>query len=467
MMNKRDYFDNIAKNRLKWKKKNYYYNYLIEKYIKFNIEPNSKVLEIGCGTGELLNAVEPKFGLGIDFSKNMISIAKEKFPNLHFAVMDAQGLKINEKFDYIIMSDLIGSLDDIQIVFSNVYKLCCKKTRIIISFYNYLWEPLLVFAEKIKLKERLPKQNWLTINDIKNLLNIENFEIIKIDKKILIPYKIPLLSNFFNKFIVNLPLVNNLALTNIIIARKNVNHESIDDKSVSIIIPAKNEEKNIENAIRRIPKFGIKQEIIFVEGNSNDCTYDEMLRVKEKYNEMDIKVVKQDGKGKGDAVRKGFDLAQGEVLIILDADLTTPPEDLYKFYYALIKNKGEFINGCRLVYPMEKQAMRFLNMIANKLFGIFFTYLLGQPLKDTLCGTKVLFRSDYSRIKKNREYFGDFDPFGDFDLLFGASKLNLKIVEIPVRYKQREFGETQIKRFSNGWMLLKMCVFAAKKIKFF
>jgi glycosyltransferase involved in cell wall biosynthesis len=192
-----------------------------------------------------------------------------------------------------------------------------------------------------------------------------------------------------------------------------------------------------------------------------------MIRVKEKYSNKNIVVEKQTGKGKGNAVREAFEKSTGDILMILDADLTTPPEDMPKFYDAICSKRGEFINGCRLVYPMERQAMRFLNLLANKFFGLFFTYLLGQKVKDTLCGTKVVLKSDYNKIKNNRKYFGEFDPFGDFDLLFGAAKLNLKIAEIPVRYKEREYGSTQISRFSHGWLLIKMSLFAAKKIKFF
>jgi glycosyltransferase involved in cell wall biosynthesis len=253
-------------------------------------------------------------------------------------------------------------------------------------------------------------------------------------------------------------------LVSFIVARPRV--ETKNEYTVSVLIPARNERGNIENAIKRLPIFGKSQEVIFVEGNSSDGTFEEMLRIKEKYSDKNIIVMKQTGKGKGNAVREGFDKASGDVLMILDADLTMPPEDLPKYYEALVNNKGEFINGCRLVYPMEGEAMRFLNLIANKFFGLFFTYILGQRLKDTLCGTKVLLREDYVKIIQNRKYFGDFDPFGDFDLLFGAAKLNLKIVEVPIRYKDRQYGSTQISRFAHGWLLIQMSLFAARKIKF-
>lgn len=460
----KEYFNSLASERKKWKKKNWYYYTLLEKYFKFFIPEQSTVLEVGCGTGELLNAINPKNGLGVDFSEKMIEIAKKQFPNLKFIVQDAENLCINEQFDYIIMSDLLSTINDVQLLFENIKKVSSSKTKIIISNYNYLWEPILKLGELIGLKAKTPMTNWLSLKDIENLLDLEGFEIIKVERKILLPVYVPLISWFLNKFISNIPLINRLTLINFIVVRK---REKISQETtVSIIIPARNEKGNIENAILRTPTFGTEQEFIFIEGNSSDGTFEEMKRIKDKYSDKKIRIMKQSGKGKGNAVREAFDEASGDVLMILDADLTMPPEDLPKYYRALVENNGEFINGCRLVYPMEGQAMRFLNLIANKFFGVLFTFLIGQHLKDTLCGTKVLFKNDYEKIKKNRAYFGEFDPFGDFDLLFGASKLNLKIVEIPIRYKNREYGETQIKRFTHGWLLLKMSFFAFFKLKF-
>ena len=236
--------------------------------------------------------------------------------------------------------------------------------------------------------------------------------------------------------------------------------------SVTILVPCRNEKGNIEPAVTRTPVFGSRQEFIFVEGGSQDGTYEEVERVIRKYPNKNIKLFKQQGKGKGDAVRLGFSQASGEILMILDADLTVAPEDLPKFYGAIQENRAEFINGSRLVYPMEKEAMRFLNLIANKFFGVFFSWLLGQRFKDTLCGTKVLSKDHYDEIAANRSYFGDFDPFGDFDLIFGATKANLKIIELPIRYKERQYGTTNIQRFRHGLLLLRMCFFAMKKIKF-
>jgi len=458
------YYNGIAQTRDKWNRRNHLYHKTIRKYYQFTIPENSSVAEIGCGTGDLLHQVKPVRGLGIDFSQEMIRIAKEKYPELEFMLADAENMAIGEKFDYIIVSDLLSTLVDIQSALKNIKPMCHKGTRLVFSSFNFLWEPILKFGELIRLRQKQPHQNWLSVKDIENLLNLEWYESIKLERKLLLPKYVPILGYIFNRILANLPVINRLDLIHFIIAKPIIWEHS--EFSVSIIIPARNEHGNIENAILRIPKFGSHQQFIFVEGNSTDNTYDEILQVQEKYKDHDILVLKQSGRGKGNAVREGFAKATGDILMILDADLTTPPEDMSKFYSAIAEGKGEFINGCRLVYPMEKQAMRFLNYLGNKFFGLFFSYLLGQRLKDTLCGTKVMFRHDYDKIKANRNYFGEFDPFGDFDLLFGAAKLNLKITEIIVRYRERKYGSTQISRFKHGWLLIKMSAFAAAKLKF-
>jgi 2-polyprenyl-3-methyl-5-hydroxy-6-metoxy-1,4-benzoquinol methylase len=459
-----DYFEKTAPKRDKWKRRNRFYQKTIERQFAFIIPEGSTVLELGCSTGDLLNAVKPKRGIGVDFSKTAIEIAKQKYPHLEFQLADAHEFSTNETLDYIIVSDLMTSLWDVQSFLSKVRSYVSPRTKIIFSTYNYIWEPMLKLGETLGLKAKQPLQNWLSLKDIENLLHLENFEIIKVEKKLLFPKYIPIFNLIVNKFLANLPGLNSLDLIQFITARPVYSEPK--EYSVTIVVPARNEKGNMENAIKRTPKFGSHQEFIFIEGHSSDGTYEEMLRVQKAYPEVDMKVMKQTGKGKGNAVREAFDAATCDILMILDADLTTPPEDMPKFYEALRNNKGEFINGCRLVYPMEKEAMRFLNFLGNKFFGWFFSFLLGQRLKDTLCGTKVLFRNDYQNIIANRKYFGDFDPFGDFDLLFGAAKLNLKITEVIVRYRDREYGSTQISRFSHGWLLIKMSLFAARKIKF-
>jgi len=460
------YFDSVATERKKWRKRGTYYHRLLEKYLQYLIPSNSSVIEIGCGTGDLLAALNPERGVGIDISPKMVEVAKKKFPHLQFEAGDLEDLKIEEKFDYVVVIETIGYVDDIQSAFKELRKVCKPETRLIIVYYNYLWEPVLKFAERVGLRMKQPLQHWLPLDDISNLLDLNDFKVIKKGYRFLLPVYIPLVSMFLNRFLANMPFFWKLSLNEILVARLRGGRKSPGETTCSVIVPCRNEKGNIEQAVLRTPDMGKKMEIIFVEGHSQDGTLEECERVKNKYTQKDITVLVQDGKGKYDAVKKGFALAKNDVLMILDADLTVPPEDLPKFFDAIASGKGEFINGTRLVYQMEGQAMRFLNLIGNKFFSRAFTYILEQRIRDTLCGTKVFWKEDYLKIAKGRKYFGDFDPFGDFDLLFGASKLNLKIIEIPIKYRDRTYGSTQISRFRHGLILFKMVFFALGKIKF-
>jgi len=462
--------DLLASSRDQWIKKNSYFYNNDHSYMKFLVGDNMRVLELGCGTGQLLNALNPSYGLGLDIGSNMVSIAKKKYPNLDFIqgdIEDRNLLSILEQkgpFDFIILSDTIGYLDDCEFAFSNINSLCTPDARLIISYYSWRWQPILTLGEKIGLKMPSVEMNWMSTEDTMGFLQLADFEPVKREWRQLIPRSLFGLGSVVNRFIGTLPFIRRLSLRNYLVARP-IRNIGLEKPSVTVLIPCRNEKGNIESAVKRIPDFCKDIEILYVEGNSKDGTLDEINRVIESYPDKDIKVLVQDGEGKGDAVRKGFDHARGEILMILDADLTVPPEDLPKFYNAISSGKGEYINGTRLVYPMDDQAMRFLNFWANRTFSVLFTWLLNQRLTDTLCGTKVLTKKNYEKIVANRSYFGDFDPFGDFDLIFGASKLNLKIVEVPIRYAAREYGETQISRFRHGWLLLKMVVFAYKKLK--
>lgn len=461
-----EYFDNLAPQRDNWIARNRYYHEQLVHYFTMHIPPDHSVLEIGSGTGQLLAALKPKRGLGIDLSPVMVQTAQKNFPNLEFRVADVEKLELTEKFDYIVVSDLIGFLYDVQTCFEKLRQVCHPRTRIVLSFHNAVWEPLLRAGESCGMKAKQPLQNWLGNVDIMNLLDLAGFEVVRRNNRILLPKNIPLLAWFSNRVLVNLPVLSHFALTTVLVARPKAQRNP-NKPSVSVVIPARNEAGNIEPAIKRTPMMGSHTEIIFVEGNSKDNTVEEIQRVIKAYPDHDIKYIPQgNGKGKGDAVRKGFAAASCDILMILDADLTVEPEELPKFYEAIVSGQGEFIHGSRLVYPMDKEAMRFLNMLGNKFFSLAFSFLLDQRFKDTLCGTKVLYRTDYALVAANRWYFGDFDPFGDYDLIFGSAKLNLKIVEIPIHYRERSYGTTQISRFRHGALLFRMCLFAMRKIKF-
>jgi len=464
----KEHFDSVAGKRISYRKSRSYYWNSITRYCNYFLHDENSILEIGCGTGELLGNVKGKRKVGIDISNLMIENARKQFPEIDFYVMDAQEITLQEKFDVIIISNLLGWMSDIQKMFHEIKKICHPRTRIIITHYNYLWEPLIKFAEFIHIKQKTPDQNWLTKIDVLNFLEIEDFDVYRHNQSMLFPFYVPLISWFLNNFLSKLPLINFFSFNQYVFARPDIRiYEENPEYSVSIIVPARNESGNIENALLRLPEFGKHIEIIFVEGHSTDNTWEKIEEIQSRYKkEYDIKITKQDGKGKSDAVRKGFDMATGEILMILDADLTVPPEDLPKFYRAYATGKAEFINGSRLVYPMEKKAMRFLNILGNKFFSVSFSWVLEQRIKDTLCGTKVISRKDYIQLTKNREFFGDFDPFGDFDLIFGAYKLNLKIIDLPIRYHDRTYGNTNISRFKHGLILLRMLFYSIGKIKF-
>lgn len=464
---RRAHWDRVAEKLETWKGWGGYYRKRIAHVFKFNIPSGLDVLEIGCGNGDLLTSLEPKYGLGMDISPKMIALANKNHPKLDFTCMDAIDFKLKKKFDIVVLSDTVNDVWDVQSTLENIYAHIKPNGRLIINFYNRLWEWPLNVAMKLGVAKPTLLQNWLTIEDIDNLLNLAGFEIVRNWDEVLMPFQIPLITAICNKFLVRMWPFKLFAMTHFVVARpKSGTNQSVAKKSVSIIIPARNEAGNIKRIFAEIPDFGGPTELVFIEGHSNDDTYKEIGRQIKTHKNMDACLYKQEGKGKGDAVRLGFSKAKGDVLMILDADLTMPPEDLPRFYNALVSGKGDFINGVRLVYPMEKHAMRPLNLIGNKTFTIIFTYLLGQPIKDTLCGTKVLWRRDYEKIRANREYFGDFDPFGDFELIFGAAKMNLKIVDMPIRYRERTYGETNIQRWKHGWLLLKMVFYAAGRLKF-
>jgi hypothetical protein len=444
----------------------YYHRRLTEVYQSL-VSPGQSVLEIGCARGDLLSALKPSLGVGVDFSEEMIQSARRRHPQLRFVHADAHALELGEKFDVIILSDLVNDLWDVQAVLNSVSQLTTPRSRILINCYSRLWEPVLNIAQWLKLATPTLYQNWLTVEDITTLLSLADCEVVKRSHEVLLPLPIPFLAALSNRYVVKIWPFKHFALTNVIVARPRVRAANeVKKPSVSVIVPARNEAGNILNILARTPEMGRGTELVFVEGHSRDNTYTAIERAMAAYPERNCQLLRQGGVGKGDAVRLGFARAKGEVLMILDADLTVPPEDLPRFFEALHSGKGEFINGVRLVYPMEKEAMRFLNLVGNKFFSLAFSWLLGQSIKDTLCGTKVLWKRDYEAIAANRAYFGDFDPFGDFDLLFGAVKLNLKITDLPIRYRERTYGSTNIQRWTHGWLLLKMVVFAARRLKF-
>jgi SAM-dependent methyltransferase len=457
--------DALAAARDHFRQKNRYYYDEIERLAKFFIPEGASVLEIGCSTGDLLAALKPRRGVGIDISPRVIEIARDKHPDLEFRVGAAEELDVDEQFDYVVMSDVIGYVDDVWKVLRGLRRVMSPTSRLFLTYYNFVWEPILRAGAALGRKMPVPEQSWLGRADIANLLELNHLDIVQSGSAILAPADIPVVSRVANRVLARMPGLRHLTLTQYFLARPTWHAAKPPETlTCSVVVPCRNERGNVEAIFARTPDLGAGTELIFVDGSSEDGTVEEI----ERYlpSRPNTKLIHQgDGKGKGDAVRKGFAAATGDVFMILDADLTVPPEDLPMFYAALAERHGDMVNGSRLVYPMEGEAMRFLNLVGNKFFSLAFTHILGRPIKDTLCGTKVVTRKAYERIVAGRAYFGDFDPFGDFDLLFGAARAGEKIVEVPVRYRARTYGETKIDRFRHGWLLLRMTALAYRKFK--
>lgn len=453
---------------VRWRRRAAFFRSEDLRLLKFLVPENARVLQLGCWTGDLLAALKPSYGLGVDGSDEAIEHAQQAYPRLRFQIGNIESPDFMNSlpgpFDYIVVVDALGSLDDCQQALDNLHGLCTRETRLVVVYFSHLWHPLLKLAEAIGLKRPQRPQNVLAPADVRALAELSDFEPVKSERRLLSPLRLLGVGRLVNRFLAPLPIVNSLCLRHYTVCRS-LRQFGPSPQSATIVIPARNELGNIEPAIRRIPCFTDKLEIIFVEGHSTDGTWKEINRVVNANPQLKIKAIQQTGDGKSDAVYAGFDMASGEILMILDADLTMPPEQLQKFWEVIRSGKGEFVNGTRLVYPIEHDAMRFLNLVANKAFSLLFSWLLGQRFTDTLCGTKVLHRSDYLRLKGARSYFGEFDPFGDFDLIFGAAKIGLKIVEVPIKYASRSYGVSQIARLRHGLLLLRMICVAFLRIK--
>ena len=456
--------------QLRFHRRNRAYYADLERLHQLLVAPGMRVLEIGCGLGDLLAQLQPSHGVGVELDPALAAAAQQRHPQLRIVAADAEtitpaSLGEPHPFDVILLPNTLNTLQDVQGVLERLEAFCHPRTRLVVSFHNWLWQPLLKAAEGLGQRQPQPPESWLTPNDVRNLLDLAGWEVLKQGHRCLLPRHIPVLSSLANRWLSQLPLIENLGLTHWMVARPG--RQPRQSPSVSVVIPARNEAGNIAPALERLPELGRFTEVLFVEGHSSDNTWQEIERVCASYQgPLRLRKFRQSGKGKADAVWLGFEQAEGDVLMILDADLTVRPEDLPRFAQAMADGRGEFVNGCRLVYPRSWEAMPPLNTAANRFFAAVFSWLLRQRLKDTLCGTKVIWRDDYQRLKAGRSYFGDFDPFGDFDLLFGASKLNLKIVEVPVRYQERSYGSSNIAHVKEGLILARMCLYAARKLRF-
>jgi ubiquinone/menaquinone biosynthesis C-methylase UbiE len=465
-----EHFNDVAENGDRFRQRQCGFHAQVRSYFQFHVQPSLRILEIGCGHGDLLASLLPARGLGVDLSPKMVEQAKHRHASesLEFIQGDLSSMQMEEQFDVIILDYLVGYLSDVHACIANLRRMCHARTRIHIVSLNHVWLPFMKLARCLQLTSPQPQSNWLSSTDIQNILELNGFEVVGSGTEHMMPFRVPLIAPFLNSFIVRLPFFRHLGMSTTVVARPVTPPQIEGEISCSVVVPARNESGNIRAALDRIPVLGKQTEVIFVEGNSVDDTWEVIQREVAEYDGPHrVQFLQQPGKGKWDAVFAGFAVAKGDVLVIQDGDLTAPPEDLPKFYEAIASGSCEFANGCRLVYPMETEAMRFLNLLGNKFFAASLSFVLGQPIKDSLCGTKMMLRSDYERLLKRIEVLGDFDPFGDFNLLFGSAMLDLRIRDILVRYRDRTYGDTNISRFRHGWILLRMTWFGLRKIRFF
>jgi len=462
-----EYFDWVAETgaRARWWQRGFH-RQLVDLH-RHHIREGADVLEWGCGPGDLLKALKPCRGLGIDISGKMVEQAVENAEGCEFRKGDLHETRVEERFDAIVSCYLTGYQHDIQSCLENLLASADPRTRLYLSSLNSVWRPVLKIGQVFGAVVRQRPSNWLSLSDLVNLLELSGWEIVTTGTEQLFPFRLPILTEICNRILVRLPFFRHFGATIFIVARPKARPVLESELSCSVVVPARNESGNIRAALERIPKLGRGTEIIFVEGNSVDDTWEVIQRECEAYGgPHTVSFCRQPGKGKWDAVFTGFSKARGDVLVIQDGDLTAPPEDLPKFFEVIASGSAEFANGSRLVYPMEDHAMRFLNLLGNKFFAVALSFVLGQPIKDSLCGTKMLLRSDYELLLRRIEEFGDFDPFGDFNLLFGSALLDLKIRDIPVRYRDRTYGDTNISRFRHGLVLLRMTVFGLRNLRF-
>jgi Glycosyl transferase family 2 len=461
---RRTFQDSVAPHRDDWVRSNRYFYDGLKRVLRFIVEPGKRVLAVRCQLGHLLACVAPSYGVGVEIGEKMVTLASDAHPDLHFLQSEPENLSLGEKFDYILFEHIFDTVDILR-AFEAIREHCTADTRFVIFNYNYLWQPILELASKVRLRSRFVDPNWISENDLRGFLKLAGFRPVRIHRQFLCPKWVPLVSWLLNAFFARLPGLRRLCLMQIMVARPLSQPVREEDVTVSVVVPCRNERENVPSAVQRIPDMGRETEILFCDDKSSDGTAEEVRRIQRQYPERKIRLIEGPGICKAENVWTGFRAARGDVLMILDADLAVMPEELPTFLRALASRQGDFVNGSRLIYPMQQNAMKFTNMLGNKVFGLLFSFLLDQRIKDTLCGTKVLWRKDWLRLQKNLGSWGIKDLWGDYELLFGASKLHLEIVEVPVHYQERIHGVTKMtKVFFNGLRMLRICWYAWRKL---
>lgn len=457
-----DYFDAFVEEIDAWAPRGDGYHGLVESIYRAIIPPGARVLEIGCGRGDLLASLEPSRGVGVDVSGGMIDAARSRHPELEFVHAAGESIALGETFDYVVLADLAPYVHDLQALITAVAAHCEPHTRVIANAFSNVWRGPLSLMRRLRLRPSRPVKNWVAPRDLANLFELGGLELVGQRNEILLPLRAGRIARWINGIVARLPLVRSFTLAYWLIARPAARPRP--DCGVSVVVPCRNEAGMIDEIVRRVPEMGTGTEIVFVESGSADGTAEQIEAAIEANPERDMRLLVITEPGKARAVHAGFEAARHDILMVLDADLTVVPEDLPKFYDALVSGRGEMINGSRLVYGMDPEAMRFLNLLGNKAFAALMSAVLGHYVKDTLCGTKAFYRDDYRRLMARRSEVDGEDPYGDFDFLLGAALGQMKILNLPVRYAARTYGDSKIDRFRGGRQLARLAAAGFKRI---
>jgi len=455
----KDYFERVAPDWEQWQRKNPLYHSCLTHLIGGMIPPGSKVLELGSGVGDLLASLGPSSGMGLNFAQALTDRALQKHPQLEFHTVDVDSVILPRSFEpqYVVMTNMLDYVYDVWDTMESLKPAIREQTLLIITTNNPLWAPLLRLASKLGLRFPESPRNFITNKDICSVLHLQGFDIVEDGFTLPVPKRIPVIGTLLNAVVPEVPILCFVSSVQYIAARPRVARPPL---SCSVVIPCHNEAGNIQECLRRVPQMGSWTEIVVVDDGSTDETCEKVKEIMVHDSRVRL-IVLEKNQGKAGAVRAGFEAANGDVLMILDADMAVTPEELLKFLAPLQEGTADFVNGTRLVYPMQGKAMKVANFIGNKGFCFLASKVIRQRVSDTLCGTKVFLKRDYLRMP-----LGGVERWGDFDLLFGAARLKLRILEIPVHYTERRAGKSKMRVMVDGWYFLWACLSGWKMLRF-
>jgi len=361
-------------------------------------------------------------------------------------LIDPKNSETNNKWKTVILTFPLNNFVNLVGFFDKLDSSLNEEAKVIVSYYSKIWKPFFFIFSLFGLIRNYKNSLFFSKDTLEIFLRTGNFEISKKIPNYFIPFNIPIINKFLSILINFLPFLDNLSVTKVFYLRKK-NYKKRQNKKISLIIPCKNEQGNILNIVTDAKKeLIIPYEIIFVDDKSSDNTFQIIIDCKKKFSDVDIQVTKGPGKGKSLAVNEGIKIATGYYSIIFDADMTVNMKDINVFYNAISNGNADIINGSRLVYKPYTGAMRYLNFLGNKFFSKLSSFITGELITDTLCGSKCFITKDFKIFNEFKDNNNINDIWGDFNILYSSNFYGLKCIDLPVRYYERVEGETKMKK---------------------